>query len=274
MSLYSPQQLLDQLHETQIEWAFVEELSPQEHKEIIKVIKQRLEAVKQRLKTEESAIKGQYDGRNKLRAALKQRDLRPYALLDDLVFHLELSLTDLEATLKFDRAIPAAPKFGTVLAGGKAFSEYIITDQLGAAKWYIPRITALIEQTTQQIEQIKKPTPRSTIALITAGLLGATFAITIIIMTSHADRLLCFVPVLTGFYGLLHLSVMLNYSAEEKKYQDKVEPLQEQKAEWERMRENLEKSLLTIEAAPQLIQKESPKLASATNEPSRYSNWQ
>lgn len=96
MSSYSPQDLLDQLHELKIQGFYSSTLSKTDHANAIKLAKQQLRLVKKRLREEQSEITSRWDGRNAREAAIEKIELAPYSLIDDLVGELEIELTKLE----------------------------------------------------------------------------------------------------------------------------------------------------------------------------------
>ena len=88
MSAYSPQQILDQLHEIEIPDLYAPELSTKGRHARIKLAKQKLKAVKQRFRAEETYINRKWDGRNQVQATIKQHQLLPWNLLDELFSRL------------------------------------------------------------------------------------------------------------------------------------------------------------------------------------------
>ncbi len=139
MSIYTPQQLLDQLHEIDFGAISAERVSEKERQALLKLAKQNLKAVKQRLHAEEAYVNSKWDGRNSYQAQRKRVELLAYKLLDELIAQLELHLSEVDIALKFDKVIHSMPSFGTLIVGSEADGNYLLTDEEGALRWEINR---------------------------------------------------------------------------------------------------------------------------------------
>jgi hypothetical protein len=220
MSSYSPQQLLDQIHEIGIPELYEERMSEKERKARLKLAKQKLKAVKQRLRAEQTFVKGQYDGRNSGEAYLKRVELMPYELIDEVISRLEVQLTDLDTSLQLDNALPLAPIYGTLLVGGVAYGGYTISDQLGAAEWMIQRLDERIAAVPQA------PAVWSFIL----GLLFFIVSSCVCLVTPRLDgssMLILFVLAIASLW------VMVNKTVKDSKRKQAIEPLLKERRRWQ-----------------------------------------
>jgi hypothetical protein len=144
MAMYTPQQILDQLHEINLAGAITPDMPERDVLIAIKLGKQKLRAVKQRLHAEQTYIKGKWNGRIAHEAEARRLELLPYDLLDDLISQLEVYLVSQDTAVKLHQQFDDMPRFGMYIIG-TVTEGYRIVDAATAQAW-IDEKQAIIEQ--------------------------------------------------------------------------------------------------------------------------------
>src|SRR5258707_6824502 len=147
MSLYNPQQLVDQINGSYFPELFTPELSAKERTVKLKLARQKLRIAKQSLKAEQIAIKKRWDNRNKQEAEQERLELVPYSLVEAYVKKIEGSFAELGAALEIGSELPKPLGLATVFVGTTETGAYQLSNQEQAAKW----VSEVLERQMQDI---------------------------------------------------------------------------------------------------------------------------
>lgn len=144
MPTYTPQQLLDHLHQLDIPSLFDPNLSSEERMKEIKVAKQKIRLLKKQVKQEIEVIKSTWDGRNTYQAQQERLHLAPFLQVEQLVAQIEIAINE----LGIRGAVDWRPAFGSVIVGSFKRGEWHILSPLDAIIWNA-------KETNRQIEEVQ-----------------------------------------------------------------------------------------------------------------------
>lgn len=149
MSIYTPQQLLEQINEAYFEEVFKSELPQKERTAKMKLAQQKLRVAKRNLKAEQTLIKQRWDNRNKGEAAKEQLELAPYLLIESYLGKVEISYSELEAAIAGGSNYPEAITLGEVIIGDEWVGDYVIGGRIAAEEWYQGKVQELKDKLRQ-----------------------------------------------------------------------------------------------------------------------------
>lgn len=110
------QEILNDIEELDIQHLYEDDIPKPERSADIKLIKQKIRLIKKALKEAQKAVKQEWDARKGNYFKRRQEEgLAPLNLVETLIANIEVNLTELETSIKFDRDLPDIPVIGTIL---------------------------------------------------------------------------------------------------------------------------------------------------------------
>ncbi len=194
MSDDTPQGLLDQLNEIGIPNLFDVDKSSKERLAEIKLARQKVRLIKQRLNQEKENISGRWDGRNRQQAVVKRLELAPLDALSDIVGQVEVMLTELETAVKTEGPIPNRPTIASIVAGGAELGWWSISSPETA----VTRLREEIDATRKNIRSVLY----LLLPLLFWGVMASVFLLAALYFGLTLDGKDPSIAIVTGLLGL------------------------------------------------------------------------